>query len=117
MTLPGSWLMVMFASLCDHCLALRQGIGLAALKTDDGATFDNVVTLQAEEIAPQVTWGTNPGQVISVNDNIPDPASFSDPVERASAESAGLYGPQAGYPIDRCRYRQSVYWFLHQLTH
>lgn len=41
------------------------------LKTDDNATFDTVVTLQAEEIAPQVTWGTNPGQVISVNDNIP----------------------------------------------
>ena len=50
------------------------------LKTDDGATFDTVVTLQAAEIAPQVTWGTNPGQVISVTDNIPDPASFSDPV-------------------------------------
>ena len=58
------------------------------LKTDDGATFDTVVTLQAAEIAPQVTWGTNPGQVISVTDNIPDPASFSDPVERASAEIA-----------------------------
>jgi 3-isopropylmalate/(R)-2-methylmalate dehydratase large subunit len=43
------------------------------LKTDDGAAFDTVVTLQAEEIAPQVTWGTNPGQVISVNDNVPDP--------------------------------------------
>ena len=58
------------------------------LKTDDGATFDTVVTLQAEEIAPQVTWGTSPGQVISVNEMIPDPASFADPVERASAEKA-----------------------------
>ncbi|MGV8429262.1 aconitase family protein, partial [Pseudomonas aeruginosa] len=61
------------------------------LKTDDDATFDTVVTLQAEEIAPQVTWGTNPGQVISVTDIIPDPASFSDPVERASAEKALAY--------------------------
>ncbi len=61
------------------------------LKTDDGATFDTVVTLQAAEIAPQVTWGTNPGQVISVTDNIPDPASFNDPVERASAEKALAY--------------------------
>ncbi|MCS5808077.1 hypothetical protein LNO89_12275 [Klebsiella pneumoniae subsp. pneumoniae] len=53
------------------------------------------MTLQAAEIAPQVTWGTNPGQVISVTDNIPDPASFNDPVERASAEkSAGLYGAE-----------------------
>lgn len=61
------------------------------LQTDEGATFDTVVTLRAEEIAPQVTWGTNPGQVISVNDNIPDPASFADPVERASAEKALAY--------------------------
>ncbi len=70
------------------------------LKTDDGATFDTVVTLRAEEIAPQVTWGTNPGQVISVTDIIPDPASFSDPVERASAEKALAYmGLQPGVPL------------------
>jgi 3-isopropylmalate/(R)-2-methylmalate dehydratase large subunit len=70
------------------------------LKTDDGATFDTVVTLQAEEIAPQVTWGTNPGQVISVNDSIPDPASFADPVERASAEKALAYmGLKPGVPL------------------
>ena len=84
------------------------------LQTDEGATFDTVVTLQAEEISPQVTWGTNPGQVISVNDNIPDPASFADPVERASArKSAGLYGAETGYSADRSGYRQSVYWFLY----
>ena len=70
------------------------------LTTDDGATFDSVVTLQAEEIAPQVTWGTNPGQVISVTDIIPDPASFSDPVERASAEKALAYmGLKSGVPL------------------
>ncbi|MEG3382927.1 aconitase family protein, partial [Salmonella enterica] len=70
------------------------------LKTDDGATFDTVVALRAEEIAPQVTWGTNPGQVISVTDIIPDPASFSDPVERASAEKALAYmGLQPGVPL------------------
>ena len=70
------------------------------LQTDEGATFDTVVTLQAEEISPQVTWGTNPGQVISVNDNIPDPASFADPVERASAEKALAYmGLKPGIPL------------------
>ncbi|MCM7221694.1 3-isopropylmalate dehydratase large subunit [Enterobacter hormaechei] len=70
------------------------------LKTDEGAIFDTVVTLQAEEIAPQVTWGTNPGQVISVNDSIPDPASFADPVERASAEKALAYmGLKPGVPL------------------
>jgi 3-isopropylmalate/(R)-2-methylmalate dehydratase large subunit len=61
------------------------------LKSDSGARFDKVVTLNAADIAPQVTWGTNPGQVIAVNEVIPDPASFSDPVERASAEKALAY--------------------------
>src|SRR5690349_8787576 len=58
------------------------------LKSDEGAKYDAVVTLHAEEIAPQVTWGTNPGQVIAVDQVIPNPASFADPVERASAEKA-----------------------------
>jgi 3-isopropylmalate/(R)-2-methylmalate dehydratase large subunit len=47
-----------------------------------------------------VTWGTNQGQVISVNDIIPDPASFTDPVERASAEKALAYmGLKPGVPL------------------
>ncbi|PKH22710.1 3-isopropylmalate dehydratase large subunit [Enterobacterales bacterium CwR94] len=61
------------------------------LKSDDDAFFDKVVTLNAAEIAPQVTWGTNPGQVIAVTDRIPAPESFSDPVERASCEKALAY--------------------------
>ncbi|WP_338561044.1 3-isopropylmalate dehydratase large subunit [Erwinia sp. E_sp_B01_3] len=61
------------------------------LKSDSDAHFDRVVRLDAADIAPQVTWGTNPGQVIAVNECIPDPASFSDPVERASAEKALAY--------------------------
>ncbi|AUX73697.1 3-isopropylmalate dehydratase large subunit [Erwinia pyrifoliae] len=61
------------------------------LHTDEGAHFDKVVIIDAPDIAPQVTWGTNPGQVIAVSDPIPDPASFSDPVERASAEKALAY--------------------------
>lgn len=61
------------------------------LKSDDGAQFDSTVTLDASDIAPQVTWGTNPGQVIAVNQNIPSPDSFSDPTERASAAKALAY--------------------------
>lgn len=53
-----------------------------------------------------MTWGTNPGQVISVTDNIPDPESFSDPVERASAEKALAYmGAEIRDPADGSRYR------------
>src|SRR2546421_7312120 len=43
------------------------------LRSDDGAKFDMIVELQAEQIAPQVTWGTNPGMVTSVNARVPDP--------------------------------------------
>ncbi|GEA50492.1 3-isopropylmalate dehydratase large subunit [Vibrio inusitatus NBRC 102082] len=79
----------------------------SSLKTDDDAEFDAVVTLDATEIKPQVTWGTNPGQVISVDTPIPNPTSFSDPVEKASAEKALAYmGLEAGkslsdYPVDK----------------
>ncbi|MDF7681738.1 3-isopropylmalate dehydratase large subunit [Enterobacteriaceae bacterium ESL0689] len=72
------------------------------LYSDADATFDTVITLQAEEIAPQVTWGTNPGQVISVDATIPDPASFADPIERASVEKALAYmGLQPGIPLTK----------------
>ncbi|WP_301098392.1 3-isopropylmalate dehydratase large subunit [Otariodibacter sp.] len=61
------------------------------LHTDEGAEFDKVITLEASEIQPQITWGTNPGQVISVNDYIPNPEQISDPIERQSAEKALAY--------------------------
>lgn len=61
------------------------------LKSDDGAQFDTVVTLYAKDIAPQVTWGTNPGQVISVEGIVPAPESYSDPVERLSVVKALEY--------------------------
>jgi len=61
------------------------------LKSDPDASFDAVVELDAAEIAPQVTWGTNPGQVIAVDQPIPAPSDFADPVERQSAEKALKY--------------------------
>ena len=63
------------------------------LKTDDDAKFDAVVTLNAADIKPQVTWGTNPGQVIAVDQPIPTPDSFSDPVEKSLCrKSPRLHG-------------------------
>ena len=79
----------------------------STLKSDDDAQFDAVVTLNAADIKPQVTWGTNPGQVIAVDAPIPSPASFADPVEKASAEKALAYmGLEAGktlsdYTVDK----------------
>lgn len=61
------------------------------LKSDHDATFDATITLNAAEIAPQVTWGTNPGQVIAIDQIVPLLNSFNDPVERASAEKALAY--------------------------
>ncbi len=71
-----------------------------SLKSDSDAVFDTIVTLDAADIAPQVTWGTNPGQVIAINQAIPAPESFSDPVERASAAKALAYmGLDAGVKL------------------
>ena len=62
-----------------------------SLKSDQGARFDAEVILDAADIAPQVTWGTNPGQVIAVNEPIPAPESFSDLMEQQSARKALAY--------------------------
>ncbi|MGF1768235.1 3-isopropylmalate dehydratase large subunit [Enterovibrio makurazakiensis] len=70
------------------------------LKTDDDATFDAIVTLEAADISNQVTWGTNPGQVVGINGVVPAPESFNDPIERHSAERALKYmGIEAGQKI------------------
>ncbi len=61
------------------------------LPTDPGATYDQTVTLDAAEIAPQVTWGTNPGMVTDVNGRVPEPNSFADPVDRQAATRALEY--------------------------
>lgn len=62
-----------------------------SLTSDDDAEFDTVVVLEAEDIEPQVTWGTNPGQVVAINSPIPGPDDFTDSVEKASAEKALKY--------------------------
>ncbi|MGL5522537.1 MAG: 3-isopropylmalate dehydratase large subunit [Aeromonas veronii] len=71
---------------------LEQAIAYwQSLKSDDGAHFDAEVVLDAADIAPQVTWGTNPGQVIAVNEPIPSPESFNDLMEQQSARKALAY--------------------------
>ena len=61
------------------------------LPTDEGAVFDAEVNLDADTLEPFVTWGTNPGQGISLSDVVPSPEDFSDPNERAAAERALEY--------------------------
>jgi len=71
-----------------------------ALPTDEGAEYDRVEVYQAADIAPQVTWGTNPGQVAPVTARIPDPGEFSDPTDQKTTEAALKYmGLSAGTPL------------------
>lgn len=70
------------------------------LHSDDGAHFDKVVVLKAEDIKPQVTWGTSPEMVVSVDSAIPDPIKESDAVKRNGMEKALKYmGLQANQAI------------------
>ena len=61
------------------------------LPTDQDATYDRTVEIEAASLEPYVTWGINPGMVIPVTDRVPDPASFSDANEREIAERALRY--------------------------
>ncbi len=70
------------------------------LNSDAGAKFDAVVDLRAEDIQPQVTWGTSPEMVVAIGDNVPDPAKEKDPVKREGMERALQYmGLNANLPI------------------
>jgi 3-isopropylmalate/(R)-2-methylmalate dehydratase large subunit len=62
-----------------------------ALNTDTGATFDREVQVNAAELQPQVTWGTNPGMVVPVGEKVPDPALAADESQRQSLERALAY--------------------------
>ena len=70
------------------------------LVTDSDARFDKEITLNADELAPFVTWGTNPGQGLPLNASVPNPEEISDPEERGAAERALVYmGLTAGTPL------------------
>ncbi|WP_271394362.1 3-isopropylmalate dehydratase large subunit [Neomicrococcus lactis] len=74
------------------------------LRTDDGATFDAEVEIDADTLEPFVTWGTNPGQGVSLSDRVPSPEDFADENAKASAEKALEYmGLEAGTPMKDIR--------------
>jgi 3-isopropylmalate/(R)-2-methylmalate dehydratase large subunit len=71
-----------------------------SLVTDDDATFGREVHLDAADLRPSVSWGTNPGQTVTIDDRVPDPDSFDEPHARESARLALRYmGLQAGTPM------------------
>jgi 3-isopropylmalate/(R)-2-methylmalate dehydratase large subunit len=71
------------------------------LATDPGAGYDRTVIVDAAALGPQVTWGTNPGQVVPVNGRVPDPAALEGPADRESAERAlGYMALEPGTAIE-----------------
>lgn len=70
------------------------------LRTDEGAEFDKSITLDASKMAPQVSWGTNPGMVTDITGRVPDPDTMEDENNRKATQSALEYmGLKAGTPI------------------
>ena len=61
------------------------------LKTDEGAKFDREIVIHGEDITPHVTWGTNPGQVVKLSENVPSPDMYDDPVAKDAAIRALEY--------------------------
>ena len=71
-----------------------------SLATDAGATYDKVVTINAADIAPSVTWGTSPEDVLPITGVVPDPSTFADPSKQAAAKKSLEYmGLTPGTPM------------------
>ena len=76
----------------------------ASLRTEDDAVFDVEVDLDADALEPFVTWGTNPGQGVPLNDAVPSPDDFADENAKAACERALAYmGLDAGTPMKQIR--------------
>ena len=72
-----------------------------SLATDPGATYDKTVIIDAADIAPSVTWGTSPEDVVPITGVVPDPASFADPSKQAAAAKSLAYmGLTPGTPMN-----------------
>jgi 3-isopropylmalate/(R)-2-methylmalate dehydratase large subunit len=76
------------------------------LPTDEGASYDRQVAIDADALEPMITFGTSPGMGISINAPVPDPAALADPIERESVRKALAYmalepgKPLTGHPVD-----------------
>ena len=74
------------------------------LHSDEGASFERTLELRAEDILPQVTWGTSPEMVVSIKGSVPNPAREKDPVKREGIERALQYmGLEPDMPVDSIR--------------
>ena len=99
----------------------RSGTGRVAywrtLTTDEGATFDKEVVIDAASITPHVTWGTNPAQVVPISGAVPDPEAMVDAGDREAAARALAYMGLVGGNADaRDQRRHRLPGQLHELA-
>jgi len=94
------------------------------LPSDEGATYDKSITLDAADIEPMITYGTNPGMGMKITDRIPTTESFAEPSQKAAFEKAlnfrkstQLYGTPTRAVITRSKSGCGLHWLLHQLPH
>ena len=98
------WVRGREAAPADFDAAVERWRGLP---TEEGASFDTEVEVDASDLSPMVTWGTTPGMVVEVADSVPDPAGMDSPADRESAERALAYmdlrpgTPMTEIPLDR----------------
>ena len=87
------------------------------LPSDEGATFDAEVEIDAASLSPMVTWGTTPGMVTEVAAAVPDPAAVEGPGRRRERRArARLHGARARHADDRDPARPRLHRLLHQLA-
>ena len=88
------------------------------LRSDDGAVWDKEVRIDAAALRPQVSWGTNPGQVTSIDGAVPSPDDFADPTTRETvAPGARVHGPHRRHADARHPRRHRVHRVVHEQPH
>ena len=88
------------------------------LVTDDDAVFDTEVDLNASDLEPFVTWGTNPGQGLPLSANVPSPDDFTDEQDKVAAANAlAVHGPHARHAAARPRDRHRIPRLVHERSH
>ena len=86
------------------------------LPTEDGASFDTEVEIDASSLSPMVTWGTTPGMVVEVTDSVPDPSRLDSPADREAAERALAYmALEPGTPMSDIPPRPRLHRLVHEL--
>ena len=86
------------------------------LATDEEAEYDVVVELDAAELKPHVTWGTNPEQVVTIDDEVPNPAELPADKQEAAERALAYMGLEAGTKIRDIEIDRVFHWVVHELA-